>query len=315
MHINNVVDESTDDLVAGTLTYCAQFLEKRKPRIYRTIIDNCRNIGGDLLKKDYYIPPSLERMKYQPYGGAGIIAVNRTQQEFCTRGRRMDAVIGRSKVRSKPALHLAVMLDNSDRMTAWARTRMIGREVPGKDAPSAFAKIAAIALLEEICDAETRSLITFGSDVSANIDIHGDIDYEALLAADGAGCCRLDLALASLLRMRWDIRNGERQLIILTGMPPETGTGVLLDDIGVQETSLQYMRRMVRKGVRILYLPILPQTGLIDTRIGAYTSRTFAQRVHELRIAVSVIGRADTFVHALRGGIKQMLQQSPNQGC
>ena len=61
--------------------------------------------------------------------------------------------------------------------------------------------------------------------------------------------------------------------------------------------------------------PVPVQMGLIDTRIGAYTSRTFAQRIHNLRIVVSVIGRADTFVHALRGGIKQMLQQSPNHGC
>jgi hypothetical protein len=308
MHLNNVVDDSTDDLVADTLTYCAQFLEKHKPRIYRKIIDNCRNIGSDVLKRDYYVPPSLERMKYQPYHGAGIIAVNRTQQEFCTRGRQMDAVIGRSRVRSKPALHLAILLDNSDRMTAWARTRMIGREVPGKDAPSAFAKIATIALLEETCEADTRSLITFGSDTRADINIHGSLDYGALLAANGAGCCRLDLALASLLRMRWDLLKGERQLIILTGMPPATGTGVLLDEIGVQEASLLYMRRMVREGVRILYLPILTQTRLIDTRIGAYTSRTFAHRINELKIAVSMIGGADTFVHALRGGIKQMLQ-------
>ncbi len=308
MHLNNVVDDSTDDLVADTLTYCAQFLEKRKPRIYRKIIDNCRNIGSDVLKRDYYVPPSLERMKYQPYDGAGIIAVNRTQQEFCTRGRQMDAVIGRSRARSKPALHLAVLLDNSDQMTAWARTRMLGREVPGKDAPSAFAKIATIALLEKTCDAKTRSLITFGSDIKADINIHGDLDYGTLLAANGAGCCRLDLALASLLRMRWDLLKGERQLIILTGMPPATGTGVLLDEIGVQEASLLYMRRMVQKGVRILYLPILTQTGLIDTRIGAYTSRTFAHRINELGITVSVIGGADAFVHALRGGIKQMLQ-------
>ena len=309
MHRNNVVEDSTDDLVADTLAYCAQFLEKRKPRMYRKIIDNCRNIGSDVLKRDYYVPPSLERMKYQPYCGAGIIAVNRTQQEFCTRGRQMDAVIGRSRVRSKPALHLAVLLDNSDQMTAWARTRMIGREVNAQDAPSAFAKIAAIALLEETCDAETRSLITFGSDTHEDINIHGGIDYGALLASNGAGCCRLDLALASLLRMRWDLLEGERHVIILTGMPPETGTGVLLDDIGVQEASLLYMRRMVRQGVRILYLPILTQNGLIDARIGAYTSRTFAQRIYELGIAVSMIGGADTFVHALRGGIKQMLQQ------
>lgn len=315
MHLNNVVDDSTEDRVTDTLTYCAQFLEKHNPRIYRRIIDNCRNIGSDVLKRDYYIPPSLKQMAYQPYRGAGIITVNRTQQEFCTRGRQMGAVIGRSRVWSKPALHLAVVLDNSDRMTAWAQAEMLGREVPCKDAPSAFAKIAAIALLEATRNAKTRSLITFGADTCADINIPGDIEYWTLLAADGAGCCRLDLALASLFRIRWDLRNGERQLIILTGMPPETGTGVLLDDIGVQETSLLYMRRMVREGVQILYLPILPQIGLVDTRIGAYTSRTFAQRINELKIAVSVIGRADTFVHALRGGIKQMLQQSLNQGC
>jgi hypothetical protein len=312
MNISNVVDDSTENLVTDTLAYCAQFLEKHNPRIYRRIIDNCRNIGGDVLKRDYYIPPSLKQMAYQPYRGAGVITVNRTQQEFCTRGRQMGAVIGRSRARSKPALHLAVVLDNSDRMTAGAQSEMLGREVSCKDAPSAFAKIAAIALLEATRNAKTRSLITFGADTCADINIPGDIDYGALLAADGAGCCRLDLALASLLRRRWDLRNGERQLIILTGMPPETGTGVLLDDIGVQETSLLYMRRMVREGVQILYLPILPQMGLIDTRIGAYTSRTFAQRIHELRIAVSVIGRADTFVPALCGGIKQMLRQRPN---
>jgi len=68
------------------------------------------------------------------------------------------------------------------------------------------------------------------------------------------------------------------------------------------------MRRMVRQGVRILYLPIFTQMDLVDMMIGAYTSRSFAQRIHELGIAVSLIGRTDTFVPALRFGIKQMLQ-------
>jgi len=167
----------------------------------------------------------------------------------------------------------------------------LGCEVSCTDAPSAFAKIAAIALLEATRNAKTRSLITFGADTRADINIPGDIDYGTLLAADGAGCCRLDLALASLLHIRWDLQNGERQLIILTGTPPETGAGVQM------------------------HLLILAQMGLIDTRIGAYMSRTFSQRIHNLRIVVSVIGRVDTFVHALRGGSRQMLQQSPNHGC
>jgi len=78
----------------------------------------------------------------------------------------------------------------------------LGREVSCTDAPSVFAKIAAIALLEATRDAKTRSLITFGADTRADINIPGDIDYGTLLAADGAGCCRLDLALASLLHIR-----------------------------------------------------------------------------------------------------------------
>ena len=202
----------------------------------------------------------------------------------------MDAVIGKERVMSTPELHLAVLVDNSDQMTAWARSVMLGRKIPEERAPLTLAKIATIALFEEIRDAQTRSLIAFGSDV----DIYDGIDYKRLLAQNGSGCCRLDLALAELLRMRWDIRKGERQPIILTSMPPDAGTGVLLDEIGV----------------RILYLLIFTQVELVDTKIGVYSSRNFAQRIHKLGIAVSLIGRNDTFVRAMRVGIKQMLQRA-----
>jgi triosephosphate isomerase len=70
------------------------------------------------------------------------------------------------------------------------------------------------------------------------------------------------------------------------------------------------MRRMTRNGVRILYLPIFTQMELVDTKIGTYTGRNFAQRIHKLGIAVSLIGRSDTFVHAMRVGIKQMLRSA-----
>ena len=49
---------------------------------------------------------------------------------------------------------------------------------------------------------------------------------------------------------------------------------------------------------------------LVDTRIGAYSSRNFAKRIHKLGIAVSLIERSDTFIHAMRVGIKQMLQRA-----
>ena len=294
------------DIVSDTASYCAQFLNSKSPGVYRRIIENCRDIGRDAFKRDYYVPPTLTKMEYRQYNGTGIIAINRTQQEFCARGRRMDAVIGKERVMSAPDLHLAVLVDNSDQMTAWARSVMLGRKIPEEHAPLTLAKIATIALFEEIRDAQTRSLITFGSDV----DTYEGIDYKQLLAENGSGCCRLDLALAELLRMKWDLRKGERQLIILTSMPPDTGTGILLDEIGVQEASLIYMRRMTKNGVRILYLPIFTQMELVDTKIGVCSSRNFAQRIHKLGIAVSLIGRNDTFVHAMRVGIKQMLQRT-----
>lgn len=132
MHFNNIVDDSIDNLVTDTLTYCTQFFEKHNPRIYRRIIDNCKNIGSYVLKKDYYMPLTLKRMAYQPYRGAGTTAINRTHQEFCTRGRQTSAVIGRSRARSKPALHLAVVLDNSDLMTAWHKLRCSGARFPAR---------------------------------------------------------------------------------------------------------------------------------------------------------------------------------------
>ncbi len=115
------------DLVSDTVSYCAQFLNSKSPRVYRKIIGNCRDIGRDALKKDYYVPPTLKKMAYRQYDGTGIIAINRTYQEFCARGRRMDAVIGKERVMSTPELHLAVLVDNSDQMTAWARSVMLGR--------------------------------------------------------------------------------------------------------------------------------------------------------------------------------------------
>ncbi len=292
------------DIVADTASYCAQFPKNKSPVVYQRIIENCRDIGRDALKRDYYVPPTFKEMAYRQYDGTGILAINRTQQEFCTRGRRMDAIIGRARVRSTPDLHLAILFDNSDMMTAWARSAMLGHEIPIERAPLTLAKIATIALFEEIRDAQTRLLIAFGS----SVDMYNNLDYRRLLATDGSGCCRLDLALSELLRMSWDVRRGERQLIILTSMPPDTGTGVLLDEIGVQEASLTYMQRMVKNGVRILYLPIFTQMELVDTKIGVCTSRNFAQRIHKLGIAVSLIGRSDTFVRAMRVGIKQMLQ-------
>jgi len=294
------------DIVSATASYCAQFLKSKGPEVYRRIIENCRDVGRDALKRDYYIPPTLERVAYRQYDGAGTIAINRTQQEFCVRGRRMDAIIRRTRARSVPDLHLAVLVDNSDQMTAWARSLMLGQNIPEERAPLTLAKIATIALFEEIRDAQTRSLIAFGS----KVDTYDSIDYRRLLAENGSGCCRLDLALSELLRTRWDLRRGERQLVILTSMPPDTGTGILLDDIGVQEASLISMRRMARNGVRILYLPIFTQMELVDTKIGVCSSRNFAQRIHKLGIAVSLIGRNDTFVHAMRVGIKQMLQRA-----
>jgi hypothetical protein len=294
------------DIVSDTASYCAQFLNSKSPGVYGRIIENCRDIGRDALKRDYYVPPTLKKMTYRKYDGTGILAINRTQQEFCSRGRQMEAVIGKKHVISTPDLHLAVLVDNSDQMTAWARSVMLGRKIPEERAPLTLAKITAIALFEEIRDTQTRSLITFGSDV----DTYDGIDYRRLLAENGSGCCRLDLALAELLSMGWDLRKGERQLIILTSMPPDTGTGVLLDEIGVQEASLIYMRRMTKNGVRILYLPIFTQMELVDTKIGVCSSRNFAQRIHKLGIAVSLIGRSDTLVHAMRVGIKQMIQRT-----
>jgi len=298
-----VMERGTKDIVSDTASYCARYTEKPNIRIYQKILENCRHIGNDSLKRDYYVPPTIGRMSYRQFDGTGIVSVDRTQAEFCTRGRQIGAVIARSRTRSTPALHLAILVDDSDAMTAWSRSVTLDQDVPKENAPAVIAKIATIALFEGITGAQTQSLVVFGSDV----DTHGKIDYKRLLSANGAGSGRLDLALSELLRMRWDLRKGERQLVILSSMPPNTGTSVLLDDIGVQEMSLIYMKRMIKKGVRILYLPIFTQMELVDTRIGAYTSRSFAQRVYSSGVSVSVIGRLDMFVPALRVGIKQML--------
>jgi len=70
------------------------------------------------LKTNFYIQPLIGRTAYQPYSGTGIISIDRTIQNICKHGRRLDTIVSRMHVKDKQRNNLAILIDNSAQMTA-----------------------------------------------------------------------------------------------------------------------------------------------------------------------------------------------------
>lgn len=273
---------------------CAEFLENLDNNfLYEKIIHECKRFG-DFLKVNYFVPPTIRRMVYRPYEGTGIISINKTTQEFCTRGKRLDSVITKTRVKDVRSLHLAILYDKS----------RIAQKY------HAIAKIATISLLEGIGkSADDVNIILFNSKIYGPYN-KIQCTYKKLLLSNGngpSGNSRFDLALGKLLQMEWYKREGSRHLIIIGGSLPLSDKNILLDDIEVQETTILYITRLFEKGVKILYIPIFTEEeDFVDEMIGAYSARSFAKKIANIGVAVSEINSFSD-LQKLRNGIREML--------
>ncbi|HIH43564.1 MAG TPA: hypothetical protein HA257_00345, partial [Candidatus Methanoperedenaceae archaeon] len=133
------------------------------------------------------------------------------------------------------------------------------------------------------------------------------VSYKDILRKNGSGLARLDLALASLLQKEWELRKGKKYLIMLSGGLPYFGNNILLDDIEVQESVFVYLRRMLRLGVRALYIPFNTDRRLLDTWVGGYNLKNFAKKMSRIGVAVSPVSNFAELPECLHGGIKKMM--------
>ncbi len=296
------------DSLDGLASMCHEYpSDPHNTEMYARIVSMCSELAYQYLRTDYYIPPAVGRMVYRKYGAGGNIHINRTMQEICSKGRSLEAIVSRQRVKDIKLDNFAFVIDRSDAITAKGLGRKTGTHIDVSNNPEIIEKIAAISILESIKKtSDVIDIVTYGKDVEGPLN-EQQYTYNEMLLDGGEGANRLDLALARLLQLQWDRRPGVKHLIILTSGMPETGRMNLLDDIEVQETVLQYLNHMQKRGVRALYLPVITDEGFANKRVGSHSPRSFSQKIARIGIPTAELGDLDTLPDVLRSGFKQML--------
>lgn len=297
-----------EPVLDGELTVrCTSYMEHPHDLTFNSLVRECGNIGNIYLKTNFYIPPFIGRTAYQTYSGTGIISIDRTVQNICTHGRRLDSIVSRMHIKDKQRNNLAILIDNSAQMTAEWQSEKTDEEVKPEHAPQNLVKIAAISILESIGrKADEIDMVVYGDDADGPFN-QWQLPYKQLLGLKGEGLCRLDIGLARLLQLEWEMRPGNRFLFILGGGLPYTGTNILIDDMEIQVNVLYYLNRMVRQGVKIAYIPFFTNEDVLDERVGAFSQRGLAEKMKRVDVAVSEIRNEKSLPLGLRNGLRDMI--------
>ena len=300
--------EVYEPVLEGELTVrCTSYMEHPHDLTFNSLVRECGNIGNLYLKTNFYIQPLIGRTAYQPYSGTGIISIDRTVQNICIHGRRFDTIVSRMHVKDKQRNNLAILIDNSAQMTADWQSGKTDEEVKPKYAPQNLVKIAAISILESIGrEADEIDIVVYGDEADGPFN-QWQLPYKQLLGLKGKGLCRLDMGLARLLQLEWEMRPGNRFLFILGGGLPYTGTNILIDDMEIQVNVLYYLSRMLRQGVKIAYIPFFTNEDVLDERVGAFSQRGLAETMKRVGVAVSEINNETSLPLGLRNGFRDMM--------
>lgn len=300
--------EVYEPVLEGELTVrCTSYMEHPNSLTFNSLVRECGNIGNLYLKTNFYMQPLIGRTAYQPYNGTGIISIDRTVQNICIHGRRLDTIVSRMHVKDKQRNNLAILIDNSAQMTAEWQSEKTDEEVKPKYAPQNLVKIAAISILESIGrEADEIDIVVYGDEADGPFN-QWQLPYKQLLGLKGKGLCRLDMGLARLLQLEWEMRPGNRFLFILGGGLPYTGTNILIDDMEIQVNVLYYLSRMLRQGVKIAYIPFFTNEDVLDERVGAFSQRGLAETMKRVGVAVSEINNETSLPLGLRNGFRDMM--------
>ncbi|RJS72464.1 MAG: VWA domain-containing protein [Candidatus Syntrophoarchaeum sp. WYZ-LMO15] len=311
-------------------TYCTG--NPDDPVSLQRLQNECRRIGTRMISASSYILPKDVRMVYETFRGRGTIAFNRTIVEFATHGRSMEHVIGRSRVTITKSFCAMVILDVSNSMTGWWRNKRFGRDLREELSPQTAAKIATLAFLQGFDRRLDVEVMLFAHRPLGPFERRERV-YRDIVASNGMGGSRLDLALENLIKRRWTKREGIRLLVIITdgviesglkapGLPYLSETEIpggadrdeqmKLDSL-IQERTLKYLRQIVRDGVSTLYVPIFVDENLISWRSGMYSARELVREVEALGIEVAPVYRVENMVEVLFGGLNRLARRSGYQ--
>ncbi|MEM3030342.1 MAG: hypothetical protein QXH27_01275 [Candidatus Micrarchaeia archaeon] len=263
---------------------CGTLLHSYDRSAMAGFLSSCRKLGLHLARAVKLIPPNVRRMRDRPFDGSGSINVYKTLNIFLSRGKDITKIVGRKRVVDARVLHLAILFDDSNSMTAWWRSEKLRRAIKDSESPHSFAKVAVAAVAESFGrQANSLTLVAFGSKAR----FLKRLDYRELVALNGSGATRLDLALSELKKARWERRGGAKFLLVLTDGVPEAGNEDAREDAGIQRRCADLLAYFVRLGVRVIYITLTHEKALAGKKIGEHTCESYARLLEKRRVVAA----------------------------
>ncbi|MBI4362532.1 MAG: VWA domain-containing protein [Euryarchaeota archaeon] len=273
------------------------------------LVRGCRGAGVHMLHQYRLDRPTQSRMVYRKFDGTGSLSIHRTMTGFLTHGRSLDQVVTRTRVQLARSLSLALLYDDSSSMSAWWRNKYFPyRLLTEETAPQTSAKIGCLALLEAFGAEADIVVFVFGSQVTGPLMKRENI-YQELVKRNGSGGTRLDLALQKLMDLRWHESPGMKVMVVLTDGVPETGRREEAEDIRIQRSVINNIKRVLDSGVQVLYVPIFTDDKLSRFRTGEYDARGFVERIQRMGATTAEVTQEADLLKTLFQGVRRMLQE------
>ena len=271
------------------------------------LLTGCRSIGRNFLRLYHIVPPTMERMVSGTYEGTGIINYNKSIAEFCNKGKSLDGMIARQRKRDVKIVRFALLYDDSNSMTAWWRNQALGDKVEEVDAPQTYAKVACLSLMEGLGRDAEITFWKFGSEAEGPYNLNTNM-YRQLLASNGSGGTRLDLAVKSMIDNGWDKRTGVKIVIVITDGIPEIGRGEYAEDVLATAATLDMIRRLIHHKCRVLYLQLLTDESRKYRKSGGYTMVEFGQEIGRIGCTFMNVGTKESIQDSLFKGLNSVMK-------
>lgn len=277
-------------------------------RAYDDLLTGCQSIGRNFLRLYHIVPPTMERMVYHPYQGAGIINFNKSISEFCHKGKSLDGMIARERRRDLRNVRLAVIYDDSNSMTSWWRSMNMAEKTSESESPQTYAKVACLSLMEGLGREADINFWKYGSEVRGPFCMTARM-YREIIACNGSGGSRLDLALKSVLDSGWDKKSGAKILIILTDGLPEIGNGIYAEDVMATVATLDSIRKLINHKTHVLYLQLTTDESRKYRKIGGYTMVEFGEEIQRLGCIFMKVGSREKIEASLFKGLSATMRR------
>ncbi|HUL62313.1 MAG TPA: vWA domain-containing protein [Methanocella sp.] len=288
---------------------CAQCLASpADARANDDLVTGCRSIGRTFLRLYNIVPPMMERMIYTSYQGTGIINFSKSIDEFCNRGKNFEGMVTRQRRRDVKKVRFAVLYDDSNSMTAWWRNLTMSETISEADSPQTYAKVACLSLMEGLGRDAEINLWKFGTEARGPYNLTTNM-YREVVASNGSGGSRLDLALKSVQDNGWDKRPGAKIMVIITDGIPEVGRSVYAEDVLASAAALDTVRTLIHHKVHVLYLQLMTDESRRHRKSGGYTMVEYGKEVERIGCIFMTVGTKDKIQDSMFKGLHTVMHR------